>query len=99
MTAVNQPVQFRVLHVAQYASRVIQFSVVEIGEGGDSLGIQVGATRLQHQALRQAKGQLQPLKLRRQQGDVHLRVQQLLTGPGDLLLRWFLRQSLLMNEF
>ena len=50
--AINQAVQLRILHVAQNPSGVIQLSVVEIGEGGDRLGIQIRATRLQHQALR-----------------------------------------------
>ena len=58
-----------------------------------------GTARLQHQALRQTKGQLQPLKLGRQHGDVHLRVQQLIAGPGDLLLRWVRRQPVLMDQF
>ena len=42
---------------------------------------------------------LQPLKLRCQQGDVHLRVEQLLAGPGDLLLCGVLRQSFLVDQF
>ena len=54
---------------------------------------------VQHQALRQTKSQLQPLKLRRQQGDVHLGVQQLIAGLGDLLLRWVRRQPVLMDQF
>ena len=41
LSAVNQPVQLRVLHVAQHPCWVIQFSVVEVGERGDGLGIQV----------------------------------------------------------
>ena len=54
---------------------------------------------VQYQALRQTKGQLQPLKLGRQQGDVHLGVQQLIAGPGDLLLRWVGLQPVPMDQF
>ena len=55
--------------------------------------------RLQHQAFRQTKGQLQPLKLLCQQGDVDLGVPQLIAGRGDLLMRWVLRQPVLMDQF
>ena len=41
---INQPVKGRVLHIAKHPCWIIKLAVVQIGKGGNRLGINIGAT-------------------------------------------------------
>ena len=40
--AVNQPVEFGILHVTEDPTGIVELAVVQIGQGGQSLGIAMG---------------------------------------------------------
>ena len=91
--------QFRILHVAQDAAGVIEFSVVQIGQGGDRLGIAIGTAGIQSSTDGEPKRLLEPIHLAHQQHHAHPWIEQLIPGPGDFVGAGVGRQSVLVDQF
>ncbi len=84
--AVEKGVQLGILHVAENPARVIQLSVVQVGKGGQGLGVARGVAGLHHAVFRLVEGPLEAAELAHEHLHVAIGIEQLKAGFGDLFL-------------
>jgi len=91
--------QLGALHVAQDPAGIIELAVVQVGQGGQRLGITGVAAGHQNPLAWQLQGLAEPCELTHQHLHVVLRIEQLGTGRRDLPGRGIGGQQALLFEF